>query len=158
MRNLRGIATAALCAAVAIGCSGTSPDASQGSGPTDAAAPAEVRHDIAGLVEVFPGVGAPESVAWLQWGEPADGGMAVRWTDAVVRLNPAVADAMAAQFEPTDTGRRPQVQDALSAEIPAGPFLTGELLDAGFSSDSTSTYAFLDRGQATLVLQATSIG
>ncbi len=158
MRNLSVIATAALCAAVVIGCSGASQDISPDVDPADAAPPTELRHDIAGLVEVFLGVGAPESVAWLQWGEPADGGMAVRWTDAVVRLSPAVADAMAAQFEPTDTGRRPQVQDALSAEVPAGPFLTGELLDAGFSSDSTSTYAFLDRGQATLVLQATSIG
>ncbi len=158
MRNLSVIATAALCAAVAIGCSGASQDISPDVDPADAAPPTELRHDIAGLVEVFPGVGAPESVAWLQWGELTDGPSAVVWTDAVVRLSPAVADAMAAQFEPTDTGRRPQVQDALSAEVPAGPFLTGELLDAGFSSETTSTYAFLDRGQATLVLQATSIG
>ena len=139
---------------MAIGCSGTSQD---DTGPADAAPPAEVRHDIAGLVEVFPGVGAPESAAWLQWGEPADGGMAVRWTDAVVRLSPAVADAMVAQFQPADTGRAPRVQDALAAEVPAGPFLTGELLDAGFSSDTTSTYAFLDRARSTLVLQATSL-
>ena len=155
MRKLRSIATAALGAAVAIGCSGTAGDTSPDPGPT-AAAPTEVRRDVAGLVQVFPGVGAPESVAWLQWGESEDAG--VRWTDAVIRLTPAVADAMVAQFEPSDTGRRPGVQDVLSAEVPAGPFLTGELLDAGFSSDSTSAYAFLDRGQATLVLQATSLG
>ena len=152
MRVWSAICVAA-CGGAASGCSG---EAEQSALPTETVV--EVRHDVEGLTATIPAIGAPESVAWLQWGEPADGGMAVRWTDAVVRLSPAVADAMAAQFEPTDTGRRPQVQDALSAEVPAGPFLTGELLDAGFSSDSTSTYAFLDRGQATLVLQATSIG
>ena len=151
MHVLRGIATVALCATVATGCSAPSDeDAASAASP----APTEIRRDIPGLAEVFPGIGAPESVAWLQWGDPA---AAVRWTDAVVRLAPAVADAMVTQFEPADTGRAPKVQDALSAEVPPGPFLTGELLDSGFSSDSTSTYAFLDPATATLVLQATSL-
>jgi hypothetical protein len=156
VRILRGIATAALCAAVATGCSTPSHEAAAPEGPPP---PADVHRDIPGLAEVFPGIGAPESVAWLQWGDPAggDADAAVRWTDAVVKVSPAVADAMVAQFEPADTGRAPKVQDALSAEVPPGPFLTGELLDSGFSSDSTSTYAFLDRAAATLVLQATSL-
>ena len=156
MRILRGIATAALCVAVATGCSAPSQEAA---GPHTPPPPTDVHRDIPGLAKVFPGIGAPVSVAWLQWGDP-DGGAAdatVRWTDAVVTLSPAVADAMVDQFEPTDTGRAPKVQDALSAQVPPGPFLTGELLDAGFSSDSTSTYAFLDRTAAVLVLQATSL-
>ncbi len=156
MRILRGIATAALGAAVAIGCSAPSQEVAAPESPPP---PTEVHRDIPGLVTVFPGIGAPVSVAWLQWGDPAaaDADATVRFTDAVVTLSPAVADAMVTQFEPTDTGRAPKVQDALSAEVPPGPFLTGELLDAGFSSDSTSTYAFLDRATATLVLQATSL-
>ncbi len=98
-------------------------------------------------------------MAWLQWGDPAggDADAAVRWTDAVVRLSPAVADAMVAQFKPTDTGRAPKFRTRFPPRCRPGPFLTGELLDAGFSSDSTSTYAFLDRAAATLVLQATSL-
>ena len=154
MRVLRGIATAALCAAVATGCS---TPAQQAAAPAAPPPPADVLRDIPGLAKVFPGIGAPESVAWLQWGDPAGGDAAVRWTDAVVKLSPAVAEAMVTQFEPTDTGRAPKVQDALSASVPPGPFLTGELLDSGFSSDSTSTYAFLNRERSTLVLQATSI-
>ncbi|WNG83353.1 hypothetical protein C6A86_006725 [Mycobacterium sp. ITM-2016-00316] len=154
MRILRGIATAALGAAVAIGCSAPSQEVAA---PVSPPPPTEVHRDIPGLVKVFPGIGAPVSVAWLQWGDPAAGAADVRFTDAVVTLSPAVAEAMMTQFEPTDTGRAPKVQDALSAEVPAGPFLTGELLDAGFSSASTSTYAFLDRATATLVLQATSL-
>lgn len=166
---LSRIATVALCAAVAIGCStGTDEVAGgelSGAGPP----PLEVKHDIAGLAQAFPGIGAPESVAWVQWSGPAGEGAntegadtegantMVRWTDAVVRLTPVVVDAMVTQFKPTDTGRKPVVQDVLQSEVSAGPFLTGELLDAGFSSDSTSTYAFLDRERATLVLQATSL-
>lgn len=152
MHLLRGIATAALCAAVASGCS----DAPEEAAPAASVQPTEVHRDIPGLAKAFPGIGAPESVAWVQWEDPAAAD-AVHWTDAVVRLAPAVADAMIAQFEPADTGRAPKVQDVLSAEVPPGPFLTGELLDAGFSSDITSTYAFLDRERATLVLQATSL-
>ena len=153
---LRSIATAARGAAGAFGCSAPSAEVAAPQAPPP---PTDVHRDIPGLAKVFPGIGAPESVAWLQWGDPAggDADVAVRWTDAVVTLSPAVADAMVAQFKPTDTGRAPKVQDALSAEVPPGPFLTGELLDAGFSSDSTSTYAFLDRAAATLVLQATSL-
>jgi hypothetical protein len=155
VRILFGIATAGLCAAVATGCSASqAPPA-----PAEAAPPAEVQRDIPALAKVFPGIGAPESVVWMTWGEPAgaDAGTGVSWTDAVVRLSPAVADAMIAQLKPTDTGRAPRVQDVLQPEVPPGPFLTGELLDAGFSSASTSTYAFLDRERATLVLQATSL-
>lgn len=147
---------AVLCAAALVaGCSPGAEEPAAGEPP-----PAEVHRDIPGLTKVFPAIGAPESVAWVQWGGPSgDAEVApVRWTDAVVRLAPAVADAMVAQFEPTDTGRRPRVQDALAAEVPPGPFLTGELLDTGFSSDSTSTYAFLDQEHATLVLQATTLG
>nr|WP_313774714.1 hypothetical protein [Mycobacterium sp.] len=155
MRILSGFATAALWAAVATGCSG----APEQPAPDVSAPPAEVHRDIAGLAKEFPGIGAPESVVWLQWDDPAagDAETGVSWTDAVVRLTPTVAEAMVAQFEPTDTGRAPRVQDVLQPEVPKGPFLTGVLLDTGFSSDSTSTYAFLDRERATLVLQATSL-
>lgn len=152
MHVRNAIATAALCAAVATGCSDTS---GQAAAPDAPPPPADIRRDIPGLAAVFPAIGAPEAVTWLQWGDPAEDG--VRFTDAVVTLSPAVAGAMADQFAPTDTGRAPRVADALSAEVPPGPFLTGELLDAGFSSESTATYAFLDRGESTLVLQATSL-
>lgn len=92
-------------------------------------------------------------MSWVQWSDPA----AARWTDAVVLLAPAVVDALIAQFSPTGTGRAPQVADELRAQVPPGPYLSGERLDAGFSTDVTSAYAFLDRERATLVLQATSL-
>jgi hypothetical protein len=155
VRILSGFTTAALCAAVVAGCAGAPAQPV----PDVSAPPAEVHRDIPGLAKEFPGIGAPESVVWLHWDDPAagDADTGVSWTDAVVRLTPTVAEAMVAQFEPTDTGRAPRVQDVLRPEVPTGPFLTGVLLDAGFSSDSTSTYAFLDRERATLVLQATSL-
>ncbi|MHA3023190.1 hypothetical protein ACXPWS_23370 [Mycobacterium sp. BMJ-28] len=147
----RSVAATVLCAVAAIGCSRTQEQ------PQPAAPPLEVRHDAAGLTAVFPAIGVPESVAWVQWSGSAGGDTTARWTDAVVHLAPAVVDAMAEQFAPTDTGRKPQVQEELSADVPPGPFLTGERLDDGFSSGATSSYAFLDRAHATLVLQATSL-
>lgn len=157
MHVSHAIATAALCAAVATGCS-TPPQ--EVAAPESPPPPTDIRRDIPGLAAVFPAIGAPVAVAWLQWGDDPAGGAAdaaVRWTDAVVKLAPAVADAMVSQFQPTDTGRAPKVQDALAPDVPPGPFLTGELFDAGFSTDSTATYAFLDRDKSTLVLQATSL-
>lgn len=152
----RALATAALCAAVASGCSTPSPPVAA---PDTPAAPTDVRRDIPALVADFPALGVPQAVAWVQWGDPsADAaGAAVRYTDAVVTLAPAVTEAMVGQFTPTDAGRAPKVQDALAPDVPPGPFLTGELLDAGFSTDVTGTYAFLDRDASTLVLQATSL-
>jgi hypothetical protein len=151
VRITRAIAATALCAVAAIGCSKGQEQ------PAPAAPPLEVRHDVAGLTAVFPAIGVPESVAWVQWSGSAGGDTTAQWTDAVVHLAPAVVEAMAGQFEPTDTGRKPQVQEELSADVPQGPFLTGERLDDGFSSAATSAYAFLDRQHATLVLQATSL-
>lgn len=140
------VAATALCAVAATGCSGDAPE-------PEAPPALEVHHDVAGLTATIPAIGVPESVAWVQAADPSG----ARWTDAVVRLAPVIVDALVAQFTPTESGRVPRVPEELHAEVPAGPFLSGELLDAGFSTDVTSTYAFLDRGRATLVLQATSI-
>ncbi|MGW0161788.1 hypothetical protein ACWDUN_21005 [Mycobacterium sp. NPDC003323] len=143
---IAAVAATAVCAVAASGCSGVDenpPPAPQ----------LDVRHDVEGLAATIPAIGAPESVSWVQWSDPA----AARWTDAVVLLAPAVVDALIAQFSPTGTGRAPQVADELRAQVPPGPYLSGERLDAGFSTDVTSAYAFLDRERATLVLQATSL-
>ncbi|WP_131590202.1 hypothetical protein [Mycolicibacterium cosmeticum] len=153
-RFTRTIAATAVCAVAAIGCSHGNDKSQPPPEP-----PVPVRHDIPALVAVFPTIGAPEAVSWVQWtgdaGAPTAG---VRWTDAVVKLSPEVTEAMMKLFQPTDTGRKPRVRDELSADVPQGPFLTGERLDNGFSTPpATSTYAFLDRGHATLVLQATSL-
>ena len=150
-RLTKTIAATALCVVAAIGCS----KAEEPAQPP--APPLQVRHDTTGLTPVFPAIGVPESVAWVQWSGSAGGDTTARWTDAVVHLAPAVVDAMVQQFEPTDTGRKPRVQDELSADVPQGPFLTGDRLDDGFSSAATSAYVFLDREHATLVLQATSL-
>jgi hypothetical protein len=152
-RFTRTIAATAVCAVAAIGCSHPDDEAQPPPEP-----PVPVRHDIPALAAVFPTIGAPEAVSWVQWTGDAGADTTVRWTDAVVRLSPEVAEAMMKLFQPTDTGRKPRVRDELSADVPQGPFLTGERLDNGFSTPpATSTYAFLDRGHATLVLQATSL-
>ncbi|WP_304107149.1 hypothetical protein [Mycolicibacterium bacteremicum] len=146
---IAAVAATAVCAVAASGCSGGS-DA-----PAEPTAGPElvVRHDVEGLTATIPAIGIPESVAWVQDGDASG----ARWTDAVVRMNPVVVEALVAQFDPVAGGRAPRVDEALAAEVPAGPFLSGELLDAGFSTEMTSTYAFLDRAHSTLVLQATSL-
>lgn len=130
----------------------------QGRGPVP---PTDVHHDVAGLVQRFPALGEPASVSWVTWGDGSGetpGGWTVEYLDAVVRLNPLATNALITIAKPTDQHRAPQVQDVLRSEVPAGPFLTSDGLDAAFSSTDASTYAYLDRGANVLVLQSTGVG
>jgi hypothetical protein len=123
--------------------------------------PTTVRHDVAGLVEKFPALGEPASVAWVTWGDDSAETSAewnVEYLDAVVRLTPLATNALITITKPTDTGRVPQVQEILRSEVPAGPFLTSDGLDLAFGSNDASTYAYLDRGNNALVLQSTGVG
>jgi hypothetical protein len=83
-------------------------------------------------------------LSWVQWTEAG-----ARYTDAVVRLAAPVADALLAQLSTHPTrpaaGRRCPV---LQSEVSPGPFLTGELLDLGFSTATTGFLRFPGRAHA----------
>jgi hypothetical protein len=125
--------------------------------------PTTVRHDIPELVTRFPPLVEPASAAWVLWSDdgggdgdaPAD--PQVEWLDAVVQLAPGSAEALIAFTRPTDTGRKPSVQEILRPDVPEGPFLTGDALDQAFSSVTASSYAYLDQGRNILVLQSTGV-
>jgi hypothetical protein len=119
-----------------------------------------VRHDLPELVKRFPPLGEPLTASWVTWDDDQAGAPAewnVEYLDAVITLNPLASNALIAVTKPTDTGRKPLVQEVLRPEVPAGPFLTGDVLDSAFSSPAASTYAYLDRGSSTLVLQSTGV-
>lgn len=125
---------------------------------SDPPPPTTVRHDVAELVTRFPILGDPVSATWVLWNDenaPAD--LKVDWLDAVVQLQPGPSEALVAITRPTDTGRKPTVQEILRADVPDGPFLTGDALDKAFSSADSSSYAYLDRGRHILVLQSTGV-
>ncbi|QQQ75777.1 hypothetical protein IOD16_32670 [Saccharothrix sp. 6-C] len=140
-----------LVAAVAlVGCQDRAePAAKSGTG--------ELRTDPEPLVERFPVLAALEGARWMSgtFGRADVPGPSTYWIDAVVTLPAAEVERVRSACAPADEGRAPDVVAGLRAELPGGPFLTGDALDAAFDHERWHVSAFLDPKSARLVLIAT---
>ncbi|MBD5785048.1 hypothetical protein IF650_02535 [Cellulosimicrobium terreum] len=126
---------------------------------TDRATPAksgtgEVRTDLEPLTTRFSALGTPVGATWLSGtvGDEDVPGPTTYWIDAVVELDPAVAEQLVAQTAPQETTDVPDVVADLESSLPDGPFLTGPDLDAAFAESGFTATAYLDADDATLVL------
>jgi ABC-type Fe3+-hydroxamate transport system substrate-binding protein len=148
---------AVICALTVSAC-GTHADESSASGD---AAPQTVRYDVPALTGMFPAIGKPTSAAWLRWDDEGRNvtmqALNSTRVEAVIKLTPDTTDALLAQCQPTDAGRAPTVQDILRPELPDGPYLTGDRLDQTFGTPRSTSVAYLDPKQNTLVLESTSM-
>jgi hypothetical protein len=139
------VATAAL-----VGCQGQAPPAAKsGTG--------ELRTDLDPLVTRFPVLGAPAGARWMSgtFGRSDVPGPSTYWIDAVVALPRAEVERVESAYAPADEGRTPDVAEGMRAELPGGPFLTGDALDAAFDHERWHASAFLDPESGELVLVAT---
>jgi hypothetical protein len=121
--------------------------------------PTEVRHDMAPLTSRFRELSAPVSADWVTWNSSGHDdrvpGPTTYWLDATVRLDSATWSRLKTQYGPTDHGRRPNVEQLLLSELPPGPYLTSEALDAAFTTPSLAASAYLVADGDHLVLTST---
>ena len=141
----------ALIAAVAlVGCQvQPEPAAKSGSG--------ELRTDLDPLLSRFPVLGAPAGARWMSgtFGRADVPGPSTYWIDAVVTLPPAEVERVVSAYAPAAEGRTPDVVEGMRAEVPDGPFLTGDALDAAFDHERWHASAYLEPESGELVLVAT---
>lgn len=144
----------ALVAAVALaGCQAREPAQE----PAVKSGTGELRTDVEPLVQRFPVLGTPAGARWMSgtFGRADVPGPSTYWIDAVVTLEPAVVERVVADYAPAAEGKSPDVTEALRAELPGGPFLTGDALDAAFDHERWHADAYLDAKSGGLVLVAT---
>lgn len=113
-----------------------------------------VRTDLEPLTKRFSALGAPVAATWLSGtvGDEGVPGPTTYWIDAVVRLDPAVAQTLADETAPQETTEVPAVVDDLRDDLPDGPLLAGDALDARFAESGFVATAYLDVDDATVVL------
>lgn len=167
-RRLHHLAGATAALALALALTACSPGSDPGGPTTDrtgettmAETPAkngtgDVRTELDPLTKRFSALGTPTAATWLSGtvGDEDVPGPTTYWIDAVVELEPEVAQALADETAPEETSEAPGVVDALSASLPDGPLLTGQALDARFAESGFTARAFLDVDDATVVLVA----
>ncbi|WP_265521581.1 hypothetical protein [Oerskovia flava] len=114
----------------------------------------EIRTDLEPLTERFSALGSPVGATWLSGttGDPDVPGPTTYWIDAVVQLDPAVAQALADETTPEETTTAPDVIAALEPSLPDGPLLTGPELNERFAESGFVATAYLNVDDATLVL------
>lgn len=117
----------------------------------------ELRTDLDPLVKRFPELRAAEGARWMSgtFGSSRAPGPSTYWIDAVVTLPRGGVDDLESAHAPESGGQTPDVVEGLRAELPAGPFLTGDRLDRAFGHGEWSARVYLDPDRDALVLVAT---
>lgn len=141
---------ALVAAVVLVGCEGQAePAAKSGTG--------ELRTDLQPLVTRFPVVQAANGARWMSgtFGRADVPGPSTYWIDAVVTLPSAEVERVVSGYAPTDEGRTPDVVEGMRAELPVGPFLTGDALDAAFVGEGWHASVYLAPKSGELVVVAT---
>lgn len=171
MATMSARATDALVVAVALAVLTTACSSNGNRGDdgdrTSPAAAGEVREDLLPLTDRFPAVGDPVAARWMSGvvGEDDSGadaridvpGPSVYWIEAVIELAPDAADHLRARASASSAPSNeppPPLHEPLRSNVPDGPFLAGDALDAELTSDKWSTDAYLTQDGHTLVLLA----
>jgi hypothetical protein len=125
--------------------------------PAVKAGTGQLRTDLDPLLSRFPVLGAPAGARWMSgtFGRADVPGPSTYWIDAVVTLDPSAVEQLMTAHAPAAEGRTPDVAEGMRAELPDGPFLTGDALDAAFDHERWHASAFLEPESGELVLVAT---
>lgn len=92
-------------------------------------------------------------MTWALGDERAPG-PSTYWIDAVVTLEPAVADELRQTHDPSAGGAAPDLVDDVAAKVPDGELTRSDALDASLTHDGWDVDAWLVEGQDVLVLSA----
>lgn len=146
----RRVLAVALAAALLVGCQveASEPAAKSGTG--------ELRTDLEPLVKRFPTLATATGARWMSgtFGRADVPGPSTYWIDAVVALEPSEVERLVSAHAPTASGEKPEVIEELREQLPHGPFLTGDALDAAFRLEEWRVDSYLDRESGELVLIA----
>lgn len=145
------VAAASLLAACSTPAADPAPDASAthaGSG--------EVRNDLEPLTDRFPPLQTATDATWMSGtlGDDRVPGPSTYWIDAVVTLDDSDYAALLTETDAQPTTETPVLDPGLEDELPDGPFLRSDALDALFSPDDYRSVVFLEDDSRTVILSS----
>ncbi|WP_020013659.1 hypothetical protein [Promicromonospora sukumoe] len=114
----------------------------------------ELRTDLEPLTKRFPALGTPVGAEWMGGTLGDAPGPSTYWIDAVVEVDPAVADELRATYLPEEVSTPPDVVSAIEERIPDGTWLSSDELDAAVSGGGYSTDVYVAQDEPFVVLTA----
>lgn len=114
----------------------------------------ELRTDLEPLTKRFPALGTPVGAEWMGGTLGDAPGPSTYWIDAVVEVDPAVADELRATYAPEKVSTPPDVVSAIEERIPDGTWLSSGELDAAVSGGGYSTDVYVAQDEPFVVLTA----
>ncbi|MET7773828.1 hypothetical protein [Nocardia sp. NPDC005366] len=122
-----------------------------------------IRYDPEPLIEYFPLIGQPKSVAWRTWNNASGRvpGPTIYWIEAVVGLTEETAATLRSRFASAEQVQAPRVKGDLNSSVPGGSYLSGRELDTALGGSAKwggGANGYLHRDQPTLVVLASTGG
>lgn len=114
----------------------------------------ELRTDLEPLTKRFPALGAPVGAEWMGGTLGDAPGPSTYWIDAVIEVDPAVADELRATYAPEAVSTPPDVVSGVQERIPEGTWLSSDELDAAVSGSGYSTDVYVAQDEPFVVLAA----
>ncbi|RUQ98059.1 hypothetical protein [Labedella endophytica] len=116
----------------------------------------EVRHDLEPLTDRFIRLDTATAATWMSGtlGDDRVPGPSTYWIDAIVTLDEADYAALQSETDAQDTTDSPAVDAGIEGELPDGPFLRSDELDALFSPDGYWSVVFLHDATRTVILSS----
>ncbi|MFB7877812.1 hypothetical protein ACFC06_21410 [Nocardia sp. NPDC056064] len=115
----------------------------------------KIRHDPDPLTKRFPLIENPTSVSWITWNN--QGGRApgptTHWIQAVVELQPEVANGLRASFK-LSISEPNQFESTVRSSIPPGPYMSGAEFDEAFSKNGWKVGVHLQADGNILLIDA----
>lgn len=114
----------------------------------------ELRTDLEPLTKRFPALGEPVGAEWMGGTLGDAPGPSTYWIDAVIEVDPAVADELRATYAPEAVSTPPDVVSAIQDRIPEGTWLSSDALDLAVSGGGYSTDVYVAQDEPFVVLAA----
>ena len=114
----------------------------------------ELRTDLEPLTKRFSALGTPVSAEWMSGTLGDAPGPSTYWIDAVVEIDPGVADELRTAYAPEVVSAPPDVASGMQERIPEGTWLSSDALDHAMSGGGYTVDVHMAQDEPLVVLAA----
>jgi hypothetical protein len=113
-----------------------------------------LRTDLEPLTKRFSALGTPVGAEWMSGTLGDAPGPSTYWIDAVIEVEPEVADELRSTYAPQAVATVPDVVSGLRDKLPAGTLLSSDALDRAVAGGGFATDAYVAQDEPIVVLTA----
>ncbi|MEU4388678.1 hypothetical protein [Promicromonospora sp. NPDC023805] len=155
-----GLAAVLLLTTACGGSNGTDGTGGRGDGMSEESAigekfgDGELRTDLEPLTKRFSALGTPVGAEWMGGTLGDAPGPTTYWIDAVIEVDPAVADELRSTYAPEAASTPPDVVSGIQDKLPAGTLLSSDALDSAVAGGGFATDVYVAQDEPFVVLAA----